>query len=161
MINEQYFRLFSLLGKINKFYDDAAASQPDQEQLLANYLNQLTNGDPDENDLVRALIAGSGQFQTGITNGVAYLQTSALTQARSLLTLPFIRAQLNVTVADAAQVVAALRLQMIADEVTLTTLSGTGLVNFLNTILGDTPEWPTSDGPNYADGTFVVSGVVD
>ena len=163
-----YAQHFAALGKMCKGYDDAAAGVAAQETLEATAQDQLATGVAADNGLIEALQALPSQLKSARVNGAEALQATWLAAAqRYVVQARFYTLLKNHPAAyTPLAVMTALALEMSSgsgnDNLTLGTLTTTGLVHFFNLIAGDTLTWNTkSDSTaDYRDAIYVVSAVI-
>lgn len=165
MLAAKYIRHFSVLGKLCKFYDESLATSSSKETLLAGYLDQVANDDPAANDITLALTSGGATIQANISKENAIASLAKAEAVKYLRNSYFTGGLTTVPTSNAVvDILAALQTEMGAglDNKTLSTKASTGLVNFLDSILGSSGTWNTvADATaDYKDSVYVVSTIV-
>lgn len=168
MTDANYIRHFSVLGKLAYLYDTAGANSTALQALLAVFADQIADGTATTLPAVKLFQSAIIQWDAalGTTQALTTLQTIATTAAASYLVNLTFTAGLTTTPAGAsvAEVLAALQTEMGAgvDDKTLSTETTTGLVNFLDTVLGSEGTWNTEDDAtaDYKDSVYCVASLV-
>ena len=171
MTANNYTRHFSVLGKLCKLYDDAAAAEATQKTLIAAFADQVSDGLSASLDALVAMLSPISQFNSALSAGEGTRQDIALAAAKSYLVNAYFTGGLTTTPTSLSSVVAvltALQTEMGAgvDNKTLGTKTTSGLVNFLDAILAAEGEeagtWNTeSDATaDYRDAVYVVAGII-
>lgn len=161
-----YPRVFKVLGKLAFMFDNASAATVEENFVLATTADQIATGLTIDNPAVLMFAQYSNSLQGAINAGPAAIQTMAKTIAGQYFQLPMFTSLLTNTPASSsvADIIAALALDMASgtDNKTLTTKSGTGLINFFDTVAGTTGTWNhTTDGSaDYKDSVYCVDTIV-
>lgn len=171
MINENYIRHLSVLGKLAYIYDQAVAGVEAENTLLSTFVDQYADGTKTTVPAVILFPQYTAQLNQTTINGAATRKSIALAAAAAYLINPTFTAGLTTTptATTAVAVLTALQTEMGAgeDDKTLTTLDTTGLVNFFNAILvangGEAGTWNTEadESADYKDSVYVVATLVE
>ncbi len=166
MTDANYIALSKVLGKLAYFFDQAGAGSVSQEAAFAAMYDQVAKPDSAPNNEIVVDFAGAAQ---GLFNNIATggaTQQAALVAAgkkylASDLVIGSFVSHAPASNASAAQVIAALILEMTADSKTFTTLASTGIVNFLQQILPAAALPQASDGSaSYKDSVYAIVTVL-
>ena len=169
MLNANYVRHLTILGKLCNLYDSAGTTIAELETLIENTVEQDAKDATGAWSNIRTQLPYVQQAQGAVNSGVVNLQAIAIQAALAYLVDANFYDDLTTVPSpkgNAAASLAALQTDMSAgvDNKTLTTLASTGLVNFFNECLAAQGQgvgtWNTSNAPTYADGTYVVSTVL-
>jgi len=164
MTDANYQRHLKALGKLCALFDAATASTAAANTLLATTADQFATGLVVDNPAVELLAQNLNSLQAAINSGPVAIQTQCVNIAASYLGLPLFISGLTTVPAtsSAAAVLTALAAEMTTDTKTLTTKSGTGLINFFDTIAGTAGAWNSAadNVADYKDSIYVVSAVV-
>ena len=159
MTANHYVHHLSVLGKFCKLFDLAVAAVADRTTLAATIADQVADGDTAGLAIAAAIVSRVQSIPT-----IDGAQTLAKALAASYIESAYFIATLTTVPASTAahDVLVALATDMGAgvDNKTLKTLSGTGLVNFLNAVAGAALTWHTAGSPDYDDSVYVVLTVV-
>ena len=165
MLDANYKNMFKVLGKMSYLYDSAGTDSTSQNTLGANVESQVSSQGNFTLDVVMQSFPVA--MNNSISSGAAAQQTLAISQATNYLQSSIVSAYFTQTTvvqnSRAATVVTALQIEMSAakDNVTLTNVGSTGLVNFL-TQIQPSGLWNTAvDGSaTYKDSVYSVLAVV-
>ena len=162
MLAANYVEHCKVLGKLCRLWDDASADAEAMKLLISRLIDQYADGELATWDTLQLLNPYTASLASGVNNGAAALKALAQTMAAAYLTSAIFRGDLTTTpdnISSATSVLEALQTEMGAgvDNVTFTTKSSTGLVNFFD-LFEPTGAWNTAaDGEaDYPDSTYVV-----
>lgn len=170
MTNANYDRFFKFLGKLAYMYDNAGASVTAQNNARYRTVEQVAKSDQEYIDLpeVDLLANYIASWKAAVAGGATQLQALMVTIGQalvtstdftgSIITAPGIAALTNSSSAN--NVITALAAEMTSDAKTITTVSTTGLANFLNKVATATIATPQSGAASYTDAVYVVVTIV-
>ncbi|HEY3325132.1 MAG TPA: hypothetical protein VGP72_32055 [Planctomycetota bacterium] len=166
MDNANYIRHLKVLGKLADLFDKAVAAETDLTDLLEVFVEQYATGTGSLSD-VKKMPVYTNQWAGAITNGPTALRKVAIDAATAHLLDANFQDDLTTkptNTSSVASVIAAFAIDMSGakDNVTLTTKSAAGLVNFFDAIAGSSGTWNTAaDGSaTYKDSVYVVDTLV-
>ena len=164
MLAANYIRHFKVLGKLCKFYDEAATEETAQTLRLARTEDQVATGESVSLPGVEVLNAHYNALKASITAGPTAQKAAAIAAAKSYLKMSDFTNDLTTTpdVITANGVLTALATDMGAavDNKTLSTETTSGLINFFDTIAAEELTWNDASAPDYDDATYVVDEIV-
>jgi hypothetical protein len=170
MLDANYQRHLKVLGKLCKLYDDAGADVPEQNALLAAFVDQYADGLTDSLAAIRIFPTFTSQWLSAIQGGPVAFQSIAIQGATAYFIDPNFTNDLTTVPASNSivDVLTALQTEMSAghDNKKLTTKTTTGLVNLFDHILENvgSPDgtWNTAAdaSADYKDSVYVVAGVI-
>ena len=163
MTDANYIRHAKALGKFAKLYDQATADIATLNTLLATTADQVATGTSVDNPAVLMLAGYLPSLNNSIGNGPTAIQAQAIAIAKSYLALPLFTGSMTTVPAttSAADVVAALVTELgLTTTAYFTTLTTTGIANFLNVVSGVLQTWPGSGSNQYLDSVYCVSTIV-
>ena len=155
--NREY--LMSLFGKLAYIYDTAVAYETTQDTWQAQLLDQAATGEPASIPFTDEISLYNSRW----TSGVSAIATAVIDICKAILAMDETQAMFvshKPASTSALDTLTALASELGADHdnVTMTTLASTGIVNFLNTVAGSVLPWNTEAGPgaDYDDSEFCV-----
>jgi hypothetical protein len=162
MTNDNYAKVFGILGKLCFGYDLAAAQLVAASTILANLQDEVATGFPESNPANQTLRPYYSRLDAAIRNGPTYaLASNQGAAGRFLVSDYFVSKLITVPINRnlAASVLEAFQTEMSAavDNKTLTDLSDTGLVHFFDSFLLAPGTWNTAPdaSADYKDSVFV------
>jgi hypothetical protein len=164
-----YARHFSVLGKLCKVYDDAAANEATQKLLVSRTLDQIANGTAEDLPVIMSLLPSLQALGNAVSAGEGTRQSLAIQAAMVYLTSSVFVGDFVFSPPATSAVLDVLTnfaLELTNDAKTLGTKTTTGLVLFLDNIRiaagGTAGTWSTeSDSTaDYRDAIYVVSTIV-
>jgi len=169
MTDANYIRHFKVLGKLAYLYDTAGSNATALQTLLAVFADQVADGTYLTVPAVKLFNNTITEWDAaiGTAGSLTTLRSMAVNAGRAYITNATFTAGLTTTPASAsvADVLAALQTEMGAgvDDKTLSTEAATGLVNFLDTLLGSEGTWNTAEdaSADYKDSVYVVAALVE
>jgi hypothetical protein len=166
MTDGEYIARAKILGKFAKYYDLAAASVTTFDGILATTADQIATGVAVDNPEVLSFAGYLSRLNNATVMGPTSICESIVLAAKAYLVLPLFYSAMTTEPAaiTPAGVLAALQTEMSAavDNKTFGTKTTSGIVNFLDVVLGAAGTWNTeSDSTaDYRDAVYCVSPVV-
>lgn len=163
MTDADYLERLKILGKLCYIYDTAAASVTTMETAIARFFDQVATGEAATSwAALQVFNPYTAQFASAVASGPTALKAWAVQCAGYYLASAAFTAGLVTARASntAAASLVAWIADMTDDSKTLTTAASTGLVHFFETNWSPTGDFPQSESPTYADGTYVVATIV-
>ena len=156
---EEHLKVFGKLALLN---DDASADAAAMKLLISRLIDQYADGEVATWPTLQLLNPYTPSLYTAVNNGAEALKTLAQNMAAAYLTSAIFRDDLTTTpenISSATSVLEALQTEMGAgvDNVTFTTKSSTGIVNFFD-LFEPTGAWNTAadETADYKDSVYVV-----
>lgn len=167
MIAADYIKHFKVLGKLCRMWDDAVAEADDQKQRIARLYDQAATGELPSYPTLLVLNPFTSTLDAAVKNGADAIKATAKSMTEAYLKATLFTDDLTtspIAPVTAKSVLEALQTEMSAgvDNVTLTTLAATGLVNFFDTNWSPTNTWNTlaDASATYKDSVYVVDTIV-
>jgi hypothetical protein len=168
MTDGNYQALSKILGKLAYFFDQAGAGSVSQEAAFAAMFDQVAKPDTAANNEIVVDFAGAAQgLFNNIATGGATQQAALVAAGKKYLASDLVIGSFVTNVpaanASAAQVIAALILEMTHDSVTFTTVPNpaTGIVNFLQQIVPGAALPQAADASaSYKDSVYSIVTVL-
>ena len=168
MLDADYVKLATIMGKLARFYDQAGSQTADQQLRLARWADQYADGTAASVPQVILFGPSLPSCESAIQSGSVSIQNWAKGQAIQYLTssdftIRFV-ANIPANPNDVTVVLASLVLEMTTNSKTYTTIPGpaTGISNFLNQVAGSVLSLPTAAdaSASYKDSVYATDTIV-